>query len=63
MALLHEEKKTTITKKKIKGAEDRYLSEPEKAHPTGQFIIMAKYGGHELHHLASRLANVIREAN
>ena len=33
--------------------------EPEKAHPTGEFVIVAKFGGHVLHHLASRLANVI----
>ena len=36
------------------------MLEPEKAHPTGEFIIVAKFGGHVLHHLASRLANVIR---
>ena len=28
---------------------------------TGEFIILAKFGGHVLHHLASRLVNVIRE--
>ena len=27
----------------------------------GEFIIVAKFGGHVLHSLASRLANVIRE--
>ena len=35
--------------------------EPEKVHPTGEFVIVAKLGGHVLHHLASRLANVIRQ--
>ena len=57
-------KKMTITKKdkrKEQGAEDRYSSEPEKAHLTGEFVIMAKFGGHVLRRLASRLANVIRE--
>jgi len=43
------------------GAEDRYSSEPQKAHLTGEFVIVAKFGGHALHHLASRLANTIRE--
>jgi len=52
--------KTTIIKKE-QSAEDRYSSEPENAHPTGEFVIVAKFGGHVLHHLASRLANVIRE--
>ena len=40
---------------------DRYLLEPEKAHPTGEFVIVAKFGDHVLCHLATRLANVIRE--
>ena len=44
------EKKTTI-----------YLREPQKAHLTGEFIIVAKFGGHALRHLASRLANVVRQ--
>ena len=57
-------KKTTITntdKKKEYGAEDRYSLEPQKAHLTGEFIIVAKFGGRALRHLASRLANVIRQ--
>ena len=33
--------------------------EPEKAHSTDEFVIVAKFGGHVLRHLASRLANVI----
>jgi len=28
---------------------------------TGEFVIVAKFGGHALRHLASRLANVIRQ--
>ena len=63
MAFLHEEEDDHNHKdeKKEHGAEDRYLSEPQKAHPTGEFVIMAKFGGHDLRHLASRLVNVIRQ--
>ena len=63
MALLHEEEDDHNHKdeKKEHGAEDRYSSEPQKAHPTGEFVTVAKFGGHELHHLASRLVNVIRQ--
>jgi len=32
-----------------------------KAHLTGEFIIVAKFGGHALCHLAYRLANVVRQ--
>ena len=35
--------------------------EPQKAHLTGEFVIVAKFGGHALRHLASRLENVIRQ--
>ena len=38
-----------------------YSWEPQKAHLTTEFIIVAEFGGHVLHHLTSRLANVIRE--
>jgi len=31
-------KKTTITTRKEYGAEDRYSSEPQKAHLTGEFV-------------------------
>ena len=63
MAFLHEEEGncTTTGERKEYGAEDRYSSEPQKAHLTGEFIIVAKFGGHVLCHLASRLANVIRQ--
>ena len=50
-----------IKKKTEYGTEDRYSSEPQKAHLTGEFIIVAKFGGHALRHLATRLANVIRQ--
>ena len=63
MAFLHEEEDNHnhTDEKKEYGAEDRYSSEPQKAHLTGEFIIVAKFGGHALHHLASSLANVIRQ--
>ena len=30
------------------GAEDRYSSKPQMAHLTGEFVIVAKFGGHAL---------------
>jgi len=65
MALLRKEEDDHKHKdeKKEYGTEDRYLSEPQKAHPTGEFVIVTKFGGHVLRHLASRLTNVIREAD
>ena len=64
MALLREEEDyhNHRDEKKEHGTEDRYSLEPQKAHPTGEFVIVAKFGGHVLHHLASRLVNVIVEA-
>ena len=62
--LSYMKKKTTITiqmKGKEYGAEDRDSSEPQKARLTGEFVIVAKFGGHALRRLASRLANVIRQ--
>ena len=56
-------KKTTITikmKRRNKGAEVRQTSEPEKAHSTDEFVIVAKFGDHVLLHLAFNLSNVIR---
>ena len=66
MAFLHEEDNHNQTDEKKKyGAEDRYSLEPQKAHLTGEFVIVAKFGGHALGHLAldlaSRLANVVRQ--
>jgi len=60
MAFLHEEEDDHNTTDEY-GAEDRYSSEPQKAHLTGEFVIVAKFGGHALRHLASRLANVVRQ--
>ena len=63
MAFLHEEEDDCnhTDERKEYGTEDRDLSEPQKAHLTGEFIIVAKFGGYALRLLASRLANVIRE--
>jgi len=45
MAFLHEEEDDhNITdERKEYGAEDRYSSEPQKAHLTGEFVIVAKF--------------------
>ena len=63
MAFLHEEEDdhTHTDEKKEYGAEDRYSSESQNAHLTGEFVVVAKFGGHALCCLASRLANVIKE--
>ena len=55
MAFLHEEEDdhTHTDERKEYGAEDRYSSEPQKAHFTGEFIIVEKFGCHALRHLAS----------
>ena len=66
MAFLHEEEEDDhnhTDEKKEYGAEDRYSLEPQKAHLTGEFVIVATFGGHALHHLESRLANVIRQGS
>ena len=63
MALLHEEEDHHIPqdKRKKQGAEGRQTSEPEKAHPTREFVIVAKFGDCVLRRLASSLSNVIRQ--
>jgi len=62
MAFLHEEDDhNTTDERKEHGAEDRYSSEPQRTHLTGEFVIVAKFGGYALRHLASRLANVVRQ--
>jgi len=64
MAFLHEEEEddhNTTDERKEYGAEDRYSSEPQKTHLIGEFAIVAKFGGHALCHLASRLTNVVRQ--
>jgi len=64
MAFLHEEKDVYNHKdeKKEQGAEGRQTSEPEKAHSTSKFVIVAKFAGHVLLRLASSFSNVIRQA-
>ena len=64
MAFLHEEEDdhNHIDESKEYGAEDRDSSEPQKAHLTGEFVIVAKIwwpcvASFSLY----RLANVIRE--
>jgi len=53
---------STTNERKEYGAEDRYSWEPQKKHLTGEFVIIVeKFGGHALCHLASKLANVIRQ--
>jgi len=62
MAFLHEEDDHNHTdERKEYGSKDGYSSESQKAHLTGDFVIVEKFGGHALRHLASRLANVIRQ--
>ena len=53
MAFLHEEDAITIRSGQI-------LVGTSKG-TTGEFVIVAKFGGHVLRHLASRLVNVIRQ--
>jgi len=66
MAFLHEEEDdhNHTDERKEYCAKDRDSSEPHKAphkaHLTGEFVIVAKLGGHALRCLASRLANVVR---
>ena len=53
--------KKMTKQKKEQGAEGRQTSEPEKAHSTGDFVIVAKFGDHVLCCLASSLSNVIKQ--
>jgi len=57
MAFLHEKEDdhNTTDKRKEYGAEDRYSSEHQKAHLTGEFVIVVKFGAHALRHLGSKL--------
>ena len=54
-------KKMIIILKLKEGAKGRQTLEPEKAHSTGEFVIVAKFGDHVLSRLASSLSNVIRQ--
>ena len=48
---------------KAKGGIRHKTSELEKAHLTGEFIMVANFGDHVLHCLASSLSNVIRQVD
>ena len=59
MALLHEEDAHNYGVTRRRG---QTLVGNEKAHLTGEFVIVAaKFGGHVLRHLVSSLSNVIRQ--
>jgi len=57
-------KKMTIILKMKEGTRSRgqtnFALESEKVHSTGEIVIVAKFGYHVLHCLASNLLNVIR---
>ena len=61
--LSYMKEKMTITRqmKRKSMEQDRCSLEPQKLHLTGEFVIVAKFGGHALRQLASRLVNVIRQ--
>jgi len=40
MTFLHEDDHNTTDERKEYGAEDRYLSEPQKAHLTGELLLL-----------------------
>ena len=64
MAFLHEEDDYNHTdEKKEYGTEDRYSLEPQKAYLTGEFVIVAQFGGHVLRHLACECDQGGREAD
>jgi len=47
MAFLYkEDDHNTTNERKEYGTEDRYSSEPQKAHLTGEFVIVAKFSGY-----------------
>ena len=51
--------KKTIGRLKIKGNARCRGQELQKAHVTGEFVIVAKNGGHIMCHLASSIATVV----
>ena len=44
------------------GAGSGYLSNPQKAHPTSEFVIVSYYRDYRACSLVHRLSNVIRQA-
>jgi len=63
MALLHEKEDDHNHKDKriTRRRGQVYSLEPGETHPIGEFVIVAKFNGRVLCHLASRLACVIRQ--
>ena len=51
--LWQEDDQNSLDKRKKQGAEGSQTSEPEKTHPTSEFVIVAKFGDHVLRRLAS----------
>ena len=43
------------------GAGSGHLSNPQKAHPTSEFVIVSYYRDYRAHSLVRRLSNVIRQ--
>jgi len=56
MALLHKEEDKDKTSNKAQRADTCWKL---KTHPTGEFVIVAKFAGHVLHRLAYSLSNMI----
>ena len=58
-----QKKKKSLMKDKTnkEGAEAPHSSEPQKAHPTGEFVVVEYNGGHSLLRLGSRLATEVSE--
>jgi len=48
-------------RKYVQGVEGAHSLEPQKAHLTGEFVVVMKNGGHALLHWGSILATVISE--
>jgi len=55
MAFIHEEEddRNTTDERIMYGAGNRYSSESQKAHLTGEFVSVVKFGAHALRCLAS----------
>ena len=46
---------------KRQGDEGKHSPEPKKAHAIGEFVIVAKNGGHKMQHLAPSLVTVVMQ--
>jgi len=56
-----EDDHNTTDKRKEYGTEDRYSSEPQQAHLTGELVIVAKFGGHSFSLLACECSQAGRQ--